>query len=154
MKKLLPVVLMITILLSCKEEAPTPDQTELLTNKTWKWVGGSISPAYDIFGIGILIGDDYFSRSPPCWQDDHWIFTAANKFSHEEGATKCNIADPQIYTQGSWAFEPGETTIKITEEGKPAFIWTINELTSTSLKVTEMYQEKGKTYTFQYSFSH
>ncbi len=154
MQRSLLAVMLLALCLSCKEEAPAPTKMELLTGKTWKWVAGSISPAYDIFGIGVLVGEDYFSRAPQCWQDDLWVFSAENKFRHEEGATKCNVADPQVYIQGSWTFEPDGKAIKIAKDGSGESIWTINELTSTSLKITETYPEKGKTYTFRYSFSH
>lgn len=154
MKKSLLAVLLLVICLSCKEETPAPTKTELLTNKTWKWVGGTISPAYDVFGIGVLVGDDYFTRVPECWRDDLWIFSNDNKFTHDEGPSKCNIADPQAYIKGIWKFETEESTIKITKDGSGEVVWNINELTSTSLKIAETFKENGKTYTFQYSFSH
>ncbi|MEI7581185.1 hypothetical protein [Runella sp.] len=154
MKKSLWALLFSTLLLSCKEETPVPSKTDLLTGKTWKWVAGSISPAYDIFGIGVLVGDGYFTRVPECWRDDRWVFSTAQKFTHEEGTTRCNIGDPQIYIQGTWAFEPGETSIRIKKDGSGEFVWTVHELTSTSLLVAETFKENGKTYTISYSFGH
>lgn len=154
MKKSLLSVLLLVICLSCKEENPAPSKADLLTGKVWKWAAGSISPAYDIFGIGVLVGDDYFTRVPECWRDDRWTFSTAKKFTHDEGASRCNIGDPQIYIQGTWAFEPGENSIRITKDGSGEFVWTVNELTSTSLVVAETFKENGKTYTINYSFGH
>lgn len=155
MSRLLSIAgLLLIFCISCKEDAPVPSKTELLTSKSWKWIAGTISPAYDIFGIGVPLGEDYFSRAPTCWQDDLWIFTAPNKFIHDEGPSKCNIADPQAYIKGIWKFETEESTIKITKDGSGEVIWNINELTSTSLKIAETFKENGKTYTFQYSFGH
>jgi hypothetical protein len=154
MKKFLLGMLFLASCLSCKEEVAAPSKTELLTSKSWKWIAGTISPAYDIFGIGVPLGEDYFSRAPKCWQDDLWIFKAPNKFVHDEGTSKCNISDPQIYTQGTWRFETGESVIKISENGRSEFSWNVTELTSTSLKIVETFKEDGQIYTFQYSFAH
>jgi hypothetical protein len=154
MNRFLPAAVLLLFCLSCKEETPAPSKTELLTGKKWKWVAGSISPAYDVFGIGVLVSDDYFARVPECWRDDLWIFSADSKFTHDEGPSKCNIADPQAYIKGSWKFETEESIIKITKDGIGEVVWTVNELTSTSLKIAETFKENGKTYTFQYSFSH
>lgn len=155
MNRLLSIAgLLLIFCISCKEDAPVPSKTELLTSKSWKWIAGTISPAYDIFGIGVPLGEDYFSRAPTCWQDDLWIFTTANKFIHDEGTSKCNISDPQIYTQGTWKFETGDSIIKISENGSSEFSWKVTELTSTSLKIVETIKDNGQTYTFQYSFAH
>lgn len=153
MKQFLWALLISTLLLSCKE-APAPSKTDLLTAKRWKWVAGSISPAYDIFGIGVLVGDDYYTRLPECWRDDIWIFSAGNKFTHDEGASKCNVADPQSYIKGSWQFEMEENSIKITKEKGGIMVWDIKELTATSLKITETLKEDGQTYSINYSFGH
>lgn len=154
MKPSLWALLFSTMLFSCKEETPVPSKTDLLTGKNWKWVAGSISPAYDIFGIGVLVGNDYFTRVPECWRDDRWVFSKAQKFTHEEGATRCNLGDPQIYVQGTWTFEPGENAIKVSKNGSGGFLWTVNELTSTSLVVTETFKDDGQTYNISYSFGH
>ncbi|MFN8345682.1 MAG: lipocalin family protein [Spirosomataceae bacterium] len=154
MKKSLSALLLYVLCLSCKEAVTPPTKTELLTGKSWQWVAGSISPAYDIFGIGILVGEDYFAKAPQCWRDDRWTFSAAYQFTHDEGASRCNIGDPQIYIQGVWKFESEESIIKITKDGGTEVVWTILELTSSSLKIAETFKEKGKTYTFQYAFSH
>ncbi|MDF7816532.1 hypothetical protein P1X15_02960 [Runella sp. MFBS21] len=156
MKKNLLVLLCLLSLLSCQKEAPIPSKIELLTSQKWKWVGGTISPSYDIFGIGVLIGDDYFTRTPECWRDDVWVFSVASKFTHEEGATICNIGDSQIYAQGTWKFENEEASIRIIEEGKGqnSFVWSIQELSATSLKVMETFIDDGKTYKIQYTFGH
>jgi hypothetical protein len=160
MKKQITLCLIFSILLfvvSCKKDSePTPQtRAEMLTSSPWKWVAGTVTPAYDIFGDGKPINGDYFSKAPKCWQDDIYTFTSANKFTHDEGATKCDASDPQIYSQGTWAFETSESVIRIKTTSNPSddSIWTINELTSTSLKVVETYTESGKTYTFGYSFS-
>lgn len=160
MKKQITLYVTFSILLfaaACKKasEPTPPTRTEMLTSSPWKWVAGTVTPAYDIFGDGKPINGDYFTKAPKCWQDDIYTFTSANKFTHDEGATKCDPADPQIYSQGTWAFETNEGVIRIKTSSNSSddSIWQINELTSTSLKVVETYVENGKTYTFGYNFS-
>lgn len=162
MKKQIPLYLILSIvcfIISCKkdkEPTPTPQtRTEMLTSSSWKWIGATVTPAYDIFGDGKPISGDYFSKAPKCWQDDIYTFTSANKFTHDEGATKCSVADPQIFSQGTWTFETAENVIRIktTANANDDTLWGINELTATSLKVVEYYNENGKTYTFMYNFN-
>lgn len=160
MKKQVSLWLILSILsfaISCKKavEPTPPTRTEMLTSSTWKWIGGTVTPAYDIFGDGKPINGDYFSKAPKCWQDDTYTFSSAGKFVHDEGASKCDVADPQIYSQGTWAFETNETVIRIKLSSNPNddSVWSISELTANSLKVTESYTENGKQYTFGYTFS-
>lgn len=154
MKKYLWVLLLSVFFLSCKEETPAPSKTDLLTDKPWKWIGGAVTPAFDVFSNGNLSNGEYWSKAPECWQDDVRTFTTAGKFTHTEGATKCNVADPQIYAQGTWQFDASEKVIKINDSALGEQIWEIDELTATSLKIVEIYREKGQTYTFNYSFTH
>lgn len=157
MRKNLFVFVLIAFCFSCKKEEATPvppTKTELLTSSAWKCVAGSVTPAYDVLGNGTPISGEYWSKAPSCWKDDIWSFTTAGKFTHDEGPTKCNSSDPQIYSQGTWKFETAENVIRITDSTNgDSFLWGINELTANSLKIVEYYQEAGKTYTFQYSFS-
>lgn len=160
MKKQISFCLILTLLvfiISCKKDSePTPQtRAEMLTSSSWKWIGATVTPAYDIFGDGKPISGDYFIKAPKCWQDDIYTFTAGNKFTHDEGATKCSVSDPQIYSQGTWAFETGDNVIRIKTSSNASddVLWGINELTATSLKVVESYTEGGKVYTFNYSFN-
>ncbi len=154
MKTFLLVMLLTLVCIACKEEATPLSKTELLTSKSWKWIAGSVTPDFDVFSNGNPLSGEYWNKAPACWQDDIRVFTMAGKFTHEEGATKCNVADPQIYAQGTWEFDGSEKIIKIKDSALGEQLWEIQELTATSLKVVEVYQERGKTYTFNYSFTH
>lgn len=152
MRKLIFAFIIIAFISSCKEEETTPlSKTELLSSKPWKWTEGSVSPGYDFFGDGKLINGEYRSKMPVCYQDDIRTFTAAGQYTSDEGATKCDPADPQIYSESKWVFGAGETTIKFTDLD---YEWTIVELNETKLKVTEVYMEGTTKYTFNYTFGH
>ncbi|MCU0324816.1 MAG: lipocalin family protein [Spirosomaceae bacterium] len=152
MKKLVYLFVIGLFSISCKDKEAAPSKTELLTKAKWAWTAGTVSPAYDFFGDGKPISGDYRSKYPSCYQDDIHIFDAAGKYTADEGATKCDPSDPQIYSQGTWKWDVNETVIVITEDGAIRK-WKVNELTETTLKVTEEAAEGGKTYTFQYTFS-
>lgn len=152
MKKLFITFFAVAFILSCKkEDAASLSKTELLSSKPWKWTEGSVSPGFDFFGDGKLINGEYRSKMPICFQDDIRTFTAAGQYTNDEGATKCDPADPQIYTESKWVFGAGETTIKFTDLD---YKWTIVELTETTLKATEVYIEGTTKYTFNYTFGH
>jgi hypothetical protein len=102
MNRFLLAAVFLLFCLSCKEDTLLPTQTELLTSSAWKWVGGAVTPDLDVFSNDNPLSGEYWSKAPACWQDDIWVFTTAGKFRHEEGVTKCNVADPQIYAQGTW----------------------------------------------------
>ncbi|MFN3848609.1 MAG: hypothetical protein ACK4NY_04240 [Spirosomataceae bacterium] len=152
MKKLIYLLLIFSLSTSCEEKEAAPSKTELLTKAKWKWIAGTVSPAYDFFGDGKPISGDYRSRMPICFQDDIRTFEASGKYTVDEGATKCDPADPQIYAEGSWKWESSETIISMVVDNETRK-WKVNELTETTMKVTEEAVEDGKTYTFQYTFS-
>lgn len=51
-----------------------------------------------------------------CSKDDTYTFKADKSLVFDEGATKCNDADPQSST-GTWAFSADETTLTLTIDG-------------------------------------
>lgn len=155
MKKLVLFFLTILFSVSCKKEdsVSVPSKTELLTKAKWKWTAGTVSPAYDFFGDGKPIAGDYYSKMPKCYQDDIRTFEASGKYLVDEGASKCDPNDPQIYTEGTWKWEANETILSFATNDRGSYIWKVTELTDTKMSVTEEGVENGKTYTFQYTFS-
>ncbi|HET9431464.1 MAG TPA: lipocalin family protein [Chitinophagaceae bacterium] len=93
---------------SCsKDDDPAPkSKTTLLTQKDWVMtkLEGKVNnePYLDIF-----------PSLDACFKDDRYVFKTGNTFEFNEGPTKCDPADPQIYETGSWAFTNNETKITI-----------------------------------------
>jgi hypothetical protein len=137
---------------SCEKKEVTPSKTEILTKSKWAWTAGTVSPAFDFFGDGKPISGEYHSKMPVCFQDDIRTFDAAGTYTVDEGATKCDPADPQIYNLATWKWEASETVIAIIVDGETRK-WKVNELTETVMKVTEESTFDGKIYTFNYTFS-
>lgn len=96
-----------------------PTKAELLTAK--KWLRTSI----------VLNGTDIFPTFDACDKDDFHIFKAGGVFNADNGPTKCDPADDQIFTVSTWALSANDT--KLTFDGDE---FTIVELTATSMKLT------------------
>ena len=121
----------IVLISSCKkDDEPKISKTELLagtTSKSWIQIAGKEN------------GSDEFSSLPTCYKDDILVFRTDKSYEWNEGATKCDPGDPQVYITGNWAFKSDETVIQL-REGEAR----INELTATTLRIT--YVLDGDTY--------
>ena len=87
------------------KEAPLPikTKTELLTTGSWKFSSATAS------------GTDISNQNPPfsaCKKDNVLTFSANGTGNVNEGATKCNAADPTD-TPFTWNWLNSETTLHI-----------------------------------------
>jgi hypothetical protein len=76
-------------------------------------------------------------------KDDIYKFANNNTYQITEGATKCDPSDPDIYDAGTWTFIDNETKIKLSSAGGGSDTLNIQELTSTSLKVSSTVDVSG-----------
>ena len=126
------------------EETPAPTKTELLTNKNWIISAQTVSPGINIGGTTVT---DLYAQSAACDKDDFMRFETPNLFKQDEGPTKCSPSDPQTLT-GTWAYNADQTIITVTPQGSTPFSANVQELTATSLKVTQTQTGGTVTYTF------
>lgn len=100
---------------SCKKDEDDTQQseskTQLLTKANWKIVKAEArsSPAAAWSDATFLLD--------ACEKDNIQVYRTNATFELNEGATKCDIADPQIVSTGTWLFLNGETQLKMTETG-------------------------------------
>ena len=88
-------------LVSCKKESSTIARTDIaafLRGKNWKLTAATVSPARR--GVTDLYNTTY----PSCQKDDINELRAANIFVLDNGAAKCDPADPQTQT-GTWSYD-------------------------------------------------
>jgi hypothetical protein len=142
-----PIVLSILIVcsvftVSCKKEKT---KTELLTEKAWLRTALTVNPGIPAGAITIT---DLLAQIEPCVKDDLLKFTADQKYSEEEGATKCNPSDPQIVEKGTWSFNSGETVL--TKIASDTTTFNLVELNATTLKLTDEKILQGIKYTLSY----
>lgn len=137
MKKLfnlfIPGIFLIAVLVSsCQKDnntpAPAKTKTELITTGTWKFSAATVG------------GSDASAFLQTCQKDNIMTFVAAgNTGTIDEGATKCNSADPQTNTF-TWSFTSGETILNISATlftgGSSTF--TLVSLSATQLVVSQM----------------
>lgn len=154
MKKL-TLILMVAALAfatSCKKDedsnspAPTSSKskTEKLTARAWKVTARTISPAINVNGTMVT---DLHALDDECDKDDLYKFKIDKTFTLEEGATKCDPADPQIYGTGTWAFNADETQLILTYAGIGTSTSNILEVTETTAKLSQVETSNGVQYT-------
>jgi hypothetical protein len=86
---------------SCKKSESPKTNTDYLTQKPWVLVGKQTrieTPS------GPLDWFDTFKDEQPCVVDDIHTYTAAGRYTKDEGATKCSATYPQRVTD-NWTWE-------------------------------------------------
>lgn len=121
------------LFLTCQKDSAPKTVTELLTNgsqKAWRVIAFTANPGIDIdiTGMGILT-TDIFATYKACNKDNLYIFKSDKSYTAEEGATKCNSNDPQIYLKSTWQLNNDETIIVIGNQNDLSIVSiTENEL--------------------------
>ena len=143
MKKLLFILCLgsSVVFTSCKKD-DDPTKKEMLVGKNWVPTAMTIDPGLPI------VGTNLFNQIPACEKDDIIRFVADGKASFDDGASKCEVTDPQT-TTGSWALNPTETILSITYTDGSTISLTIKSLTSS--KIVGTYQDvlNGVNYTIE-----
>ena len=125
MKKLLIIAVLFTLFCCSKEEEVTPISAELLAGSSSKtWIIKDFESA----------GFSDFEDQPTCIQDDLWIFFADGDIEQNEGGTKCQPTDPQVYVEGSWVLFPESNTLRLTRSTIINF--TVNKLAQNEMTLT------------------
>jgi hypothetical protein len=147
---LLLIVSLFLAILSCKKDEE-PTKKDLLCGKNWILVAETISPALNYNGTLIT---DLYSQLESCSKDDIGIFNTNGTYTFEEGLTKCDVNDPQVWDSGTWVFNSDQTILVLTGDGgtlnativelsSSKFV-TSQEMTIDDVKytITDTYQKK------------
>jgi len=124
MKTLRPVLLLLVlafVLNACKKDkdpAP-PTKTDLLTAKTWKLTAWTVDQPIqlDSAGTSVIPTDIYnylSQRQGNCVLDNTIKFNKDKSYTVEQGATKCDPIQDQVYASGTWLFSSDENTVALT----------------------------------------
>lgn len=129
---LLSFVLLVTIS-ACKkdeEDTATPKTaTEYLTAGFWKTTSITINPGVNFGGTVIT---DFYAQMLPCSKDDITRFNANGTITDDEGATKCDVNDPQTTTDGTWVLSADNSSITITYPGDVPMTMVVGTLNATT----------------------
>ncbi|MGC4037359.1 MAG: lipocalin family protein [Chitinophagaceae bacterium] len=135
------------VFFACKKDSTNNNtsgktKTQLITSSTWR------------FDNAKLAGVDVSGAFDDCEKDNTVTFVSNGTGTVDEGATKCDAADPQT-VPFDWTFENNESSIHTTT---PLFPGTsdfkINSLSETQLAVAKDTVILGTTQTFVVTFKH
>jgi hypothetical protein len=124
---------------------PAPTKTELLTGKNWKVTAATSDPAIDWNGSGTMVTDVY-SQIDPCVQDNLTKFNTNFTVTEDEGALKCDPADPQTTNTTTWAWNTNETILTIDDDGSgpgTAESYTLLDLNANTLRMKYILQDEN-----------
>ncbi|MFC5271066.1 DUF5004 domain-containing protein [Adhaeribacter terreus] len=137
------------------DEDVNPNRTQLLTSGSWKITSSTVNPALDFNGDG-TIETDLTQFIKACTLDDITIYRSDKTYSEEEGATKCDPADPQVFRSGTWALGNNDTELTTTASNtSSATTYKITEISSNTLVLSQSVADStGTTYTFTSTYKH
>jgi hypothetical protein len=125
------------------DAAPAKTKTQLLSQATWKFSAATVG------------GTDVSAFLQTCQKDNILTFVAAGTGTIDEGATKCNAADPQS-NPFTWNFQSGETILFISATlftgGSSTF--TLVSLSETQLVVSQNVTVSGSSQNAVVTFIH
>ena len=135
-------MLFLWIIASCSK-LPSETKTDMLTSGKWQITEYTeICNCGGGFGYGTSSRDIYATYAA-CTKDDYYVFYKNGAVEINEGATKCNSANPQSYSE-SWAFNSDESRFLF--KGKD---WKIYQLNKTIFVIsTVVLLGTGETITF------
>ena len=80
-----------------------------------------------------------------CQRDNIWNFKSDGTYTVTEGASKCDPSDPDTVTSGTWQLTDSDTKIVIDDINEAPQTLTIDELTSSTLKISGTQVIQGNT---------
>jgi hypothetical protein len=149
MKKILFATLILSSLfIGCSkddtDDVKQPTKTELLTAHYWQTTALTIDPPLSFGGTSI---SDIYAQLDNCEKDNIEKYNTNNTIIFDEGATKCDPADPQTQTL-PWSFNSDETILTVDGES-----YKVLTLTSTQLKVSISEVIGGVNYTITSTYA-
>jgi hypothetical protein len=138
------------VMISCskKDDPITSKQATLTTSKGWKVTAITVTP--EINGTS-----NFYSFFPNCVKDNIEKFLTTGKFVEDEGATKCDAADPQSAEGGTWVLNSDNTVLTVTRTGKDPVEYHLTTFTATTIVATNTQTDTGSgtTYTYTSTFT-
>jgi hypothetical protein len=133
MKKVLVALCCVATLASCKkDESVAIAKADALVAHSWK-----LSKVESVIN-GIPVDVTSTMLTEACEKDDFETFAKDNKWTADNGATKCNEGDAQTKT-GTWVLSENDTKLKVTETANPdnADNYTVGTLDASTMVLTQ-----------------
>ncbi len=124
----------IICLIACKKNDPAPVSfLEEIDGNQYKKT--SIYTSNDSITDTIPV-NDFFASLSDCKKDNVWSFNKTTlTFTLDEGASKCNAADPQTKDEGTIAEQDSGNSLKV-DGGGTNEIWNIESRSASSFRVS------------------
>jgi len=126
------VVLLVFVFVGCKKDSPA-SKTSIIASKAWRVTSFK-------FSVGSVVVLDYLQGMPACELDNVTKFATAGTYIIEEGATKCDPSDPNVYDTGNWKLESNETKFNLDGE-----LLDVVEISNNIIKLRATVTESGVT---------
>lgn len=137
-KIVLGAMLASTLFTSCKDkkqvdpEPPKPKTAqEMLTAKSWKMSASTSKFSF----MGQNFTENIMDEMEVCEKDNLEKYNANGTFTNDEGATKCDANDPQIYESGTWQLLENNTKLKRINNKNETATFDVVSLNETTLKL-------------------
>lgn len=130
MKHLFKVALfscLIMGVLSCKKDTESVPRKQTIIAKSWNMTSFKLVNAS---GAEVEMISTFFEA---CRRDNLLKFAADGTYKEDEGASKCDPADPQTFDSGTWTISADETKMTLTPAGE-----TTSDLSFVSFSTSEV----------------
>jgi Lipocalin-like domain len=128
-----PYLLAVALLLSnCQVTSNGGDPTPSNAPKS-QLLAGTVTKSWRVVSAK-LNGTETFDQARACAQDDLIEFKADKNYERNEGPTKCQTKDAQVYEKGTWELANNEAEIVLNKTERLKIV----ELTSSSLRYTSV----------------
>jgi hypothetical protein len=148
-------LVMLLVVSACKKDEETEAQpqkttTDYLTAGYWKTTAMTIDPGINFGGTVIT---DFYAQMLPCSKDDLTRFNANGTITDDEGATKCDVNDPQTTNDGTWVLSADNKSITLTYPGEEPITIVFSTINATTLSGTYVVVEDFGSGPIVYTFS-
>jgi hypothetical protein len=126
---------------ACKKDAHSKSKTELITQQAWqfaKFEGKTNNGAWF----------DAYPTMASCLKDNRFTYYTNHTYVFDEGATKCDVADPQTSTF-SWSFTDYESKLLLNSA-----TYTIDQLDESTLVLSTQSTSGSNTYYSRVTYGH
>lgn len=121
------IVLLVLLTSACSDDESAPSKRPLLVGKQWTTIYTEMD------------GEDITDDREACEEDNTTTFFADGTFTDDIGSELCEESETDV--QGTWEFKANETIISIRPAGESASDWKIEELTDSTLKISQYIQQ-------------
>lgn len=127
------------LLMACQDNGTGPTVEEkkaFLVGKNWVAESRTLSPGFKMDPSAPAV-TDYFMLSGACQKDDIRRFSAQGRYTLDAGAERCMGEGFGGSPDGNWIQSAdGKSIILDLDSDSDSTLWTVEQLTATSLKVS------------------